>query len=113
MTLVLGVGASSAATTEEIASLIGEVLAQQGFSEADVTAVATLETRAGALAPLCAEHGWELRTHSAEELDRQRVPTPNDRYPRSVAEAAAQIHGDLVVTKTSSAHATAALARQP
>jgi cobalamin biosynthesis protein CbiG len=112
MTLVLGVGAASTATTQEISALIATTLAQQGLSPQDVTAVATLDSKAPALAALCRERGWDLFTHGAEELDRQLVPTPNDRYPRSVAEAAAQLHGELVVAKTASAHATLAVARQ-
>ncbi|MCU1595115.1 MAG: hypothetical protein JWO12_2507, partial [Frankiales bacterium] len=45
MTLVLGVGASSRATSQEITALIVDTLVEQGFSTQDVTAVATLDSK--------------------------------------------------------------------
>jgi cobalt-precorrin 5A hydrolase/precorrin-3B C17-methyltransferase len=115
MSLVLGVGATSTATTAEIDLLISTTLAQQGLSLTDVRAVATVDRRREALAPLCASHGWELVTHTADELAQvgvsgsprvqQAVGTP------SVAEAAALLHGELLVGKTAGATATVAVAR--
>lgn len=112
MSLVLGIGASSKAQEQEIDALITKTLAHQGLSKDDVHLVSTRDTKRNALARLCARNGWDLVTHSAEELDEQPVPNPSGRFPRSVAEAAAQIYGDLVVTKTASEHATVAVARR-
>ena len=112
MSLVLGIGASSSAEPREIDDLITRVLAQQGLSRDEVQLVSTIDWRGEALAPLCAQYGWDLITHLAEELDAQLVPNPSDRFPRSVAEAAAQLHGDLVVTKTTSERVTLAVARR-
>ena len=115
MSLVLGVGARESTTHREIDLLITGTLARQGLSLSDVRAVATLDSKRDALAPLCASHGWDLMTHTAEEL--AEVPTePNARVEAavgtpSVAEAAARLHGQLIVGKTASAGATVAVAR--
>ena len=118
MKLVLGIGASAGADLGEIEALIARALAAQGLSPVDVRLVASLDSKRQALAALCERHGWALVTHPAERLRQQVVPNPSTRAQHvvgtwSVAEAAAQLHGDLLVTKTTSAHATVAVARLP
>lgn len=118
MRLILGVGATSDASSDDVWVLISETLAQQGFSVDDVFAVATLVTKRDFLAPLCAEHRWELITHTAEELAAVPVPQPSGHAQQavgtaSVAEAAAMLHGTLVVGKTVGVKATVAVARHP
>lgn len=116
MTLVLGIGASSRAEVEELDELVTRALAQQGFSLEDVTMVASADVKREVLEPWCRAHGWALKTHTAQRLSRQPVPTPGARAQAaigtaSVAEAAALQHGDLLTTKTVSRHATVAIAR--
>jgi cobalamin biosynthesis protein CbiG len=116
VTLVLGLGASTRADLAELDALIGETLAAHGLDREDVTLVASLDARRTVLAPLCDRYGWQLVTHAAADLAAQEVQVPSDRAQRavgtpSVAEAAARLHGELLVGKTSSAHATLAVAR--
>ena len=116
MRLVLGVGATSGASLDDVSALISETLAQQGLSRDDVFAVATIVTKRDFLAPLCAEHRWELITHTAEELAAVPVTDPGVHAQEavgtpSVAEAAARLHGTLLVGKTAGPTATVAVAR--
>ncbi len=121
MTLVLGVGLSSAATGAELSGLIDAVLDAASLSGDDVRCLATVAARAtdAALVEVAARAGWGIEARSAEELDRVPVPTPSRGVrgsvgTASVAEAAALAvagaDARLVVTKQTSAHATVAVA---
>jgi cobalt-precorrin 5A hydrolase/precorrin-3B C17-methyltransferase len=116
--LVLGIGASSGVSVEELDELITTTLAQQGLSARSVSFVVTVDAKANerGILELCARTGWSLVTHPASELAKEDVPNPsphplNAVGTPSVAEAAAMRHGDLVVEKTKSAMATLAVAR--
>lgn len=116
--LVLGIGASSGVSVEELDELVTRTLAEHGLSPRSVTHVATVEAKAEerGILEMCARTGWPLITHPAAELAAVDVPNPS-RHPLdavgtpSVAEAAAMLHGDLVVEKTKSAMATLAVSR--
>ena len=117
--LVLGVGSSRGVDVDELEDLVARALHDAGLSEESVACVATVEAKAdeaGILA-LCERRGWPLVTHPAEELAAVDVPNPSDHPLQavgtpSVAEAAASLHGELVVTKQKSAMATVAVARR-
>ena len=104
--LVAGIGASSGAPREELATLLERALADGGLSRHSVAEVATLDRKA--TEPAIVALGLPVRTFTAEEL--AVVGTP------SVAEAAALLAagrgGELVVTKVASGHATVAIARR-
>jgi len=116
--LVLGVGASRGVSVEELDELVTTTLAQQGLSPRSVALVATVDAKGNeaAILEMCHRHGWSLVTHDAAVLAEVDVPNPS-RHPLeavgtpSVAEAAAMLHGDLVVAKTKSAMATLAVSR--
>jgi cobalt-precorrin 5A hydrolase/precorrin-3B C17-methyltransferase len=116
--LVLGIGSSSGVSVEELDELITTTLAQQRLSARSVSFVATVDAKANeyGILDMCARTGWSLVTHAAEDLAQQDVPNPS-QHPLnavgtpSVAEAAAMMHGDLIVEKTKSAMATVAVAR--
>lgn len=116
--LVLGIGSSRGVDVDELDTLVTSTLDAAGLALGSVTAVATVQAKAdeaGILA-LCARHGWPLRTFASETLAAVDVPHPSDAPLRavgtpSVAEAAAMLHGELVVPKTASAMATVAVAR--
>ncbi len=117
MSLVLGLGASTRADLAELDALIGQTLAAHGLDREDVTLVASLDARRTALTPLCDLYGWQLVTHPAAELAAQQVQAPRRQTAHavgtpSVAEAAARLHGKLLVGKTSSAHATVAVSQR-
>ena len=119
MTVVVGIGASSRATAEEIDALVHEALAGAGLPATDVSGVATIAARAGD--PRLAALGWPITGFDAAEL--AVVPVANEG-PRafeavgtaSVAEAAALLAAGtgshLVAPKIRSAHATIALAQK-
>jgi cobalt-precorrin 5A hydrolase/precorrin-3B C17-methyltransferase len=116
--LVLGVGSSSGVSVEELDELITTTLAEQGLSARSVSFVATVDAKADehGILDMCARTGWSLVTHAASVLAEQDVPNPS-QHPLdavgtpSVAEAAAMMHGDLIVEKTKSAMATVAVSR--
>jgi cobalt-precorrin 5A hydrolase/precorrin-3B C17-methyltransferase len=116
--LVLGIGASSGVSVEELDELVTTVLEQQGLSARSVSFVATVDAKANepGILDMCARTGWSLVTHPAADLAVVEVPNPS-QHPLdavgtpSVAEAAAMLHGDLVVEKTKSAMATVAVSR--
>ncbi len=116
--LVLGVGASRGVSVEELDELVTTTLAQHGLSPRSVSLVATVDAKAdeAAILQMCHRTGWSLVTHAAAVLAEVAVPNPS-RHPLeavgtpSVAEAAAMLHGDLVVAKTKSAMATLAVSR--
>ncbi|MFN2539371.1 MAG: cobalamin biosynthesis protein [Mycobacteriales bacterium] len=114
---VIGIGARAGVTADELEQLVVEAL---GDKVLDVIAVATLDSKAQetGLRMLCVRRGWNLHSHTAEELAAVDVPTPSERVQTavgtpSVAEAAAMLHGALVKTKASSDVATIAVAKVP
>jgi cobalamin biosynthesis protein CbiG len=112
---VVGIGARSDVTTEEVLAAVDAVL------PADATDVrlATLAARAGepGIAGAAAARGWRLTGYSATELAQIRVPSPSDAVAEhvgtgSVAEAAALMSGgELVVPKTVHGRVTVAVSR--
>lgn len=117
--LVLGIGASRGVGADELEDLVDRALADAGLSARSVALVATVEAKAdeAGILELCARRGWQLVTHPAEELATVTVPNPSDEPLKvlgtpSVAEAAASLHGALVVEKQKSAMGTVAVARR-
>jgi cobalt-precorrin 5A hydrolase/precorrin-3B C17-methyltransferase len=119
--LVLGLGASRGVGAEEVEQLVDDALRAAGLSAASVTAVATVDEKAGeaGIVEACRRRGWSLTTYPAAQLAEVDVPNPSAEPARvlgtpSVAEAAALLHsgGTLVVEKTKSAMATVAVARR-
>ncbi|MGB8650137.1 MAG: precorrin-3B C(17)-methyltransferase [Mycobacteriales bacterium] len=116
--LVLGIGASKGVSVEELDALVTTTLAAQGLSARSVSFVATVDAKADedGIVQLCARTGWPLVTHASSELAEVAVPNPSEHPLEavgtpSVAEAAASLHGDLVVEKTKSPMATLAVSR--
>jgi cobalt-precorrin 5A hydrolase/precorrin-3B C17-methyltransferase len=118
--LVLGLGASRGVSADEIEQLVDRALADAGLSRASVAAAATVDVKAdeAGIVEACRRRGWPLHTYPAAALAEVDVPNPSDEPAKalgtpSVAEAAALLHsgGALVVEKTKSAMATAAVAR--
>lgn len=119
--LVVGIGASRGAGSDEIGALVDAALADAGLSPLAVHTAATVEAKAdeqGLLAAV-AHRGWRLTCLPAERLAATAVPTPSEVVRAavgtpSVAEAAAlHLGGELVVAKRRSATATVAVARRP
>ena len=116
--LVLGIGASRGVSVDELDELVTRTLAEQGLSARSVTMVVTVDAKGdeAGIVEMCSRTGWTLVTHSSDDLAAVDVPNPS-RHPLdavgtpSVAEAAAMLHGDLVVEKTKSPMATLAVAR--
>ncbi|MCZ2526099.1 precorrin-3B C(17)-methyltransferase [Streptomyces sp. HB2AG] len=127
-TLVVGVGASRGAGTEEVLELITRTLADAGLSPRSVAALATVDAKAdeAGLVEASARLGVPLVTHPAEVLAAVEVPNPSEAPlaavgTPSVAEAAALAGapgGELIVPKRKSAPegrpamCTAAVARR-
>lgn len=124
-TLVVGVGASRGAPSEEIVELVEGSLRQAGLSARSVAELATVDAKAQEPGIVAAAErlGVPLVTYSAEELAAVEVPNPSDAPlaavgTPSVAEAAALIGGgELLVAKRKSAArpamATCAVVRRP
>ncbi|MEU9325830.1 precorrin-3B C(17)-methyltransferase [Streptomyces canus] len=124
-TLVVGVGASRGAPTEEIVELVEGSLRQAGLSARSLAELATVDAKAQEPGIVAAAErlGVPLVTYSAEELAAVEVPNPSDAPlaavgTPSVAEAAALIGGgELLVPKRKSAArpamATCAVVRRP
>jgi cobalt-precorrin 5A hydrolase/precorrin-3B C17-methyltransferase len=117
--LVVGLGASRGVSADEVEALVDRALADAGLSPLSVTAAATVDAKADehGVVEACRRRGWPLTFLPADALAAVDVPNPSDE-PRkvlgtaSVAEAAALLLGDeLVVEKSKSARATAAVAR--
>jgi cobalt-precorrin 5A hydrolase / precorrin-3B C17-methyltransferase len=133
--LVVGVGASTGVTAGEAGRLIDETLAAADLSPKSVRWLATADIKAREPGLLAAarQRRWAVVTAPAEQLAAIDVPTPSEIVRAavgtpSVAEAAALLVAEgsqeqggpgpggpggarLVVTKRSSARATAAVAR--
>ena len=117
--LVVGVGSSTGAGSEEVAELVASALAEAGLSAASIQAVATIDRRRHH--PAITGLGLPITSFSAEALAAVQVPNPSDVARRavgtaSVCEAAALLAsgegGTLVVEKRTSKNATVAIARR-
>ena len=117
--LAVGVGASRGASAEEVLGLVDTALATAGLSALSVTALATVDAKAGepGIQQAAKCRSWPLITYPAPRLAAADVPNPSAAPlaavgTPSVAEAAALASGgELVVSKRKSAMATAAVAR--
>ncbi|MFN2555824.1 MAG: precorrin-3B C(17)-methyltransferase [Nitriliruptorales bacterium] len=120
-TLVVGVGASSGVTAEEVIALIDSALADAGLSPGSVACLSTLDLKADeeGIVEAAATRGWPLRTLPAERLAAIPVPNPSAVVAAavgtpSVAEAAAlHLGGELLIEKRRGPMATVAIARRP
>ncbi|WP_419196512.1 cobalamin biosynthesis protein [Actinacidiphila glaucinigra] len=127
MSVVVGVGAARGVTGAEVLALVRSVLAEAALPEASVTALATVDGKAGepGLVTAAERLGVPLVTYDARTLAAVDVPSPSGAAlaavgTPSVAEAAALAAapgGELLVPKRKSApgggtaKATAAVAR--
>nr|WP_231134174.1 precorrin-3B C(17)-methyltransferase [Motilibacter deserti] len=118
--LVVGVGASRGAPTDEVLALVDAALADAGVSPLSVRHLATVDLKAeeAGIVEAARLRGWELVTHPASDLARVDVPNPSavvlaEVGTPSVAEAAALAGGtaELLVPKRKSVMATVAVAR--
>nr|WP_223186604.1 precorrin-3B C(17)-methyltransferase [Streptomyces sp. CBMA29] len=121
--LVVGVGGSRGVGRAEVVGLVRSTLAEAGLAEKSVSALATVDAKAGeeGIVAAAAEFGVPLVTYAAADLAGTAVPNPSAAPlaavgTPSVAEAAAILAaadgGQLVVEKRKSAMATAAVARR-
>ncbi|MFE2543163.1 cobalamin biosynthesis protein [Actinacidiphila glaucinigra] len=127
MSVVVGVGAARGVAAAEVLALVTSVLAEAGVPEASVTALATVDGKAGepGLVTAAERLGVPLVAYDARTLAAVDVPSPSGAAlaavgTPSVAEAAALAAapgGELLVPKRKSApgsgasRATAAVAR--
>ena len=124
MSLIVGVGARSGVSADDVDALIGDTLAANGLDPSRVAALVTVDRRAAepGLIEVAARRGWPLVGYPAGELAGERVPHPSALAEAaigtaSVAEAAAlravRDHGGepiLLVGKRASGTATVAVA---
>jgi len=121
--LVVGVGAATATSEEEVVGLVSQVLAQAGLTPESAAAVATLDRRAGdaALRAVGRVLGRPVHGFPAAALAGVPVPNPSPVVAGavgtpSVAEAAALLGAGpgaaLVVPKRRGPSATVAVARR-
>jgi cobalamin biosynthesis protein CbiG len=106
---VVGVGLASAATAEELATLVASVLAEAAVAPEAVDAVATVAARQGH--PALAALRWPVVAVAADGLG----PAGAGGRPAVAEPAALAVAGAgavLVVPKRRSSRATAALARR-
>jgi cobalt-precorrin 5A hydrolase/precorrin-3B C17-methyltransferase len=117
--LVVGVGSSTGAESDEVVALVATTLAEAGLSADSLQAVATIDRRRHH--PAITGLGLPVTAFGAEKLAAMAVPNPSDAARRavgtaSVCEAAALLAaGDgatLVVEKQTSKNATVAVARR-
>ncbi|MFI5660223.1 cobalamin biosynthesis protein [Streptomyces sp. NPDC051684] len=109
--VVVGVGARSGVSADEVLGLVRAVLAEAGAVE--LLALATVEAKGREPGVVAAAEalGVPLETYDAERLAAVRVPHPSARARAavgtpSVAEAAALVRGgELLVPKRTSAGA--------
>jgi cobalt-precorrin 5A hydrolase len=120
--LVLGVGASTGVSADDIDALARGAVADAGLAWLSLAAVATLDRKLAepGLAAFAARHGLPLYGYPPDALARVPVPHPSAIVRRhvgtaSVCEAAAVLGADggrLVVPKRIGARATVAVARR-
>lgn len=119
----LGLGCERGCAPQEVLSLAQKVLCDAGVRPADLAGIFSIDQRLSepAVLHVAERFGLPLRCFSAAQLEEQtpRLLNPSERVfaltgCHGVAEAAALVavgpDGLLVVGKTKSAHATAALA---
>ena len=119
--LVIGVGCSRGARSEEILALVRFSLEEAGLSVKSVATLASVETKSDEAGLLEAAEtlGLPARFHPAARLATAEVPNPSEVVERavgtpSVAEAAVMAEGaELIVEKRKSAMATVAVGRLP
>jgi len=119
--IAVGVGCSLGCSADELLDLVDASLALAGARRGEVTALATVDRRAGepGVREAARRRGWLLVTFPAVELAGVPVPTPSAIVSAhvgtpSVAEAAALLAAGarvLAVSKQRSARATCAIAR--
>jgi len=109
--VALGLGCDRGTPAETIERAIAQALARAGVTEADVSAVATIDRKADepGMIEVCRRHGWTLVCYPAERLREVAVPNPSPVVMRhvgtpSVGEAAAILcagadQGALLVEK--------------
>jgi cobalamin biosynthesis protein CbiG len=109
--VIVGVGATSEATVDEVLAAIDAVLP----AGADDVRLATLEARSEVVGRAGAQRGWPVLAHSAAELAAVPVAEPSGRAAAavgtpSVAEAAARLSGGrLIVGRTAVGRVTVAV----
>jgi len=117
--LVVGVGSSTGAESDEVIALVVTTLADAGLSADSLDTVATIDRRRHH--PAITGLGLAVTAFTAETLARVAVPNPSDAARRavgtaSVCEAAALLAAgdgaDLIVEKRTSKNATVAVARR-
>ncbi|WP_405921252.1 Rv2231c family pyridoxal phosphate-dependent protein CobC [Streptomyces sp. NBC_00868] len=116
--LVVGVGGRAGVSVAEVCALVEETLRGAGLATASVTALATVDSKAGeaGIAGAAERFGVPLIAYSAAYLAEIPVPNPSDAARTaagtpSVAEAAALASGgELLVPKRRSVAATCAVA---
>jgi cobalt-precorrin 5A hydrolase/precorrin-3B C17-methyltransferase len=117
--LVVGVGSSTGAESDEVVELVARTLAEAGLSADSLRMVATIERRRHH--PAITGLGLPVTAFSAEMLATLPVPNPSDAVRQavgtsSVCEAAALLAAgkgaELVVEKRTSKNATVAIARR-
>ncbi|MEM8792851.1 MAG: precorrin-3B C(17)-methyltransferase [Pseudomonadota bacterium] len=124
--LALGVGCARDCPPEELADLVGSVLAEASVASQAIAAIGSLDLKADepAMNALAQTHGLPFRLFSAQELEVQtpRLANPSDvvfaevgchGVAEGAALALAGVDGNLLVEKRKSANATAALAIAP
>jgi cobalt-precorrin 5A hydrolase/precorrin-3B C17-methyltransferase len=119
-TLVAGVGCERGTEAAEVIALISETLASANLSPLALAAIATVDVTAdeAALRDAAAHFGVPVRLFAAGDLRAESVPNPSSIVDAeigtpSVAEAAAQRAGTLLVPKRKSKRATCAIGRAP
>lgn len=119
--LVVGMGCNKGTDVEELEQLFNQTLADAGLHPSSVTALTTVDAKAGELGLLQLAHrlGLRLVDYPADVLASHEVPNPSEQAQRhvgtpSVSEASVLAHGaDLVVPKHKSVNATCAVGRLP
>lgn len=116
--LVVGVGGRAGVSVAEVCALVEETLRGAGLASGAVTALATVDSKAGesGIAGAAERFGVPLVSYPAQQLAAITVPHPSDAARTaagtpSVAEAAALAGGgELLVPKRRSVAATCAVA---
>lgn len=119
-TIVVGLGATSAAQPDEVVALIAATLENAGISDKSVVALATMEGRAAlpALSAAAEHFGVPLRLFSRREVEREKkhLASPSETVEAAtglagICEAVALKAGKLIVKKQVSPTVTCALGR--
>lgn len=119
-TIVIGIGATSKATTDEVVSLVRSSLAQACIADHAVAALATIESHAktAAIVEAAEAFGVPLRVFTRREIDRERkrLATPSETVDAAtglagVCEAVALKAGTLLLAKQVAGNVTCALGK--